>query len=202
MIEVTLISSTEGSRVGRFVSRKRADLERLGVNKNQFIQGFLRDNMDTIETAIHNPDLVHLINSDILLNNKDLATIKYTLSTVGYQILYTFTADDEINEVTIPTGEVEYNIIDTTWIQDDMPVASKISSTLGSSIIPIIKQIMDQTGFYATDKFAGVNNPLIGLINQAEDDEKTTGAPGAVLVNRIYTILEQLGINIYAIIGE
>ena len=38
MIEVTLISATEGSRVGRFVSRKRASLEQLGVNKNQFIQ--------------------------------------------------------------------------------------------------------------------------------------------------------------------
>lgn len=202
MIEVTLISSTEGSRVGRFVSRKRASLEQLGVNKNQFIQGFLRDNMDTIETALHNPDLVNLINSDTLLNNKDIASIKYTLSTVGYQILVTFTADDEVNSVTIPTGEVEYNIIDTTFIQNDLPVATKETSALGSSVVSVLNKISTSVGFYDESKFKGVNNPLVSLLSQAADDEKITGAPGAVIVNRIYTVLEQLGINIYAIIGE
>lgn len=202
MIEVTLISSTEGSRVGRFVSRRRASLEQLGVNKNQFIQGFLRDNMDTIETAIHNPDLVNLINSDTLLNNKDIASIKYTLSTVGYQILITFAADDEVNNVSIPTSEVEYNIVDTTFIQDDMPVVTKETAPLGSSIVPVLNKIVDSLGFYSDDKFKGINNPLVGLLNQAKDDEKTMGTPSAAVVNRVYTILEQLGINIYAIIGE
>ena len=202
MIEVTLISATEGSRVGRFVSRRRASLEQLGVNKNQFIQGFLRDNMDTIETAIHNPDLVNLINNDSLLNNKDIASIKYSLSTVGYQMLVTFTADDEVNSVTVPTGEVEYNIIDSTFIQDDMPVSTKETASLGSSVVPTIKSAINNLGFYSEDKFKGVNNPLLGLIKQAEDDEKTTGAPSSAIINRIYMILEQLGIQIYAIIGE
>jgi hypothetical protein len=202
MIEVTLISATEGSRVGRFVSRRRASLEQLGVNKNQFIQGFLRDNMDTIETAIHNPDLVNLINNDSLLNNKDIASIKYSLSTVGYHMLVTFTADDEVNSVTVPTGEVEYNIIDSTFIQDDMPVSTKETASLGSSIVPTIKSAINNLGFYSEDKFKGVNNPLLGLIKQAEDDEKTTGAPSSTIINRIYMILEQLGIQIYAIIGE
>lgn len=202
MIEVTLISSTEGARVGRFVSRKRANLELLGVNKNQFIQGFLRDNMDTIETAVHNPDLVNLINSDTLLNNKDIASIKYTLSTVGYQMLVTFTADDEINSVTIPTGEVEYNFIDSTFIQEDLPVSTKDSASVGTSIVPVLNKSITSLGFYSEEKFKGVNNPLVGLLNQAADDEKTTGAPGAIIINRIYTILEQLGVQIYAIIGE
>lgn len=202
MIEVTLISATEGSRVGRFVSRKRASLEQLGVNKNQFIQGFLRDNMDTLETALHNPDLVNLINSDTLLNNKDISSIKYTLSTVGYQMLVTFTADDEVNSVTIPTGEVEYDIVDWTFLQDDLPVSTKESSALGGSVVPVLTRAVDSLGLYNEDKFKGVNNPLSGLLRQISDDENTTGAPGAILVNRIYTILEQMGIHIYAIIGE
>lgn len=202
MIEVTLISATEGSRVGRFVNRKRANLEQLGVNKNQFIQGFLRDNMDTIETAVHNPDLVNIINSDTLLNNKDIASIKYALSTVGYQMLVTFTADDEVNSVTIPTGEVEYNIVDNTFIQDDMPVSTKETAPLGSSVMPVLKKSVNSLGFYSEDKFKGINNPLIGLLRQAEDDEKTTGTPSATVINRIYTILENLGVQIYAIIGE
>lgn len=202
MIEVTLISSTEGSRVGRFVSRRRANLEQLGVNKNQFIQGFLRDNMDTIETAIHNPDLVNLINSDTLLNNKDIASICYTLSTVGYQVLVTFIADDEINSVSIPTGEVEYDIIDSTFIQEDLPVATKESSAVGGSIVPVLSRAINSIGFFNEEKFRGVNNPLIGLLNQMADDEKNAGAPGPIVVNRLYTILEQLGVEIYAIIGE
>lgn len=202
MIEVTLISATEGSRVGRFVSRKRASLEQLGVNKNQFIQGFLRDNMDTLETVLHNPDLVNLINSDTLLNNKDIASIKYTLSTIGYQMLVTFTADDEVNSVTIPTGEVEYNIVDWTFLQNDLPVSTKESSALGGSVVPVLTRAVESLGLYSEDKFKGVNNPLSGLLRQIADDESTTGAPGAILVNRIYTILEQMGIQIYAIIGE
>lgn len=202
MIEVTLISATEGSRVGRFVSRKRASLEQLGVNKNQFIQGFLRDNMDTLETVLHNPDLVNLINSDTLLNNKDIASIKYTLSTVGYQMLVTFTADDEVNSVTVPTGEVEYNIVDWTFLQNDLPVSTKESSALGGSVVPVLTRAVESLGLYSEDKFKGVNNPLSGLLRQIADDENTTGAPGAILVNRIYTILEQMGIHIYAIIGE
>lgn len=202
MIEVTLISATEGSRVGRFVSRKRASLEQLGVNKNQFIQGFLRDNMDTLETVLHNPDLVNLINSDTLLNNKDIASIKYTLSTVGYQMLVTFTADDEVNSVTIPTGEVEYNVVDWTFLQNDLPVSTKESSALGGSVVPVLTRAVESLGLYSEDKFKGVNNPLSGLLRQIADDENTTGAPGAILVNRIYTILEQMGIQIYAIIGE
>lgn len=202
MIEVTLISSTEGSRVGRFVSRRRANLEQLGVNKNQFIQGFLRDNMDTIETAIHNPDLVNLINSDTLLNNKDIASICYTLSTVGYQILVTFIADDEINSISIPAGEIEYDIIDSTFIQEDLPVATKESSAVGGSVVPVLNRAVTSIGFFNEEKFKGVNNPLTGLLNQMADDEKNAGAPGPIVVNRLYTILEQLGIKIYAIIGE
>lgn len=202
MIEVTLISSTEGSRVGRFVSRKRADLSSLGVNKNQFIQEFLRNNMDTIETAIHNPDLVELINSDTILNNKDIASIKYILSTVGYQMLIVFSADDEINSVSIPAGEVEYNFIDSTFIQEDLPVVNKIESIVGSSIVTTLRKGIDSIGFYSADKFKGVNNPFIGLLNQAEDDEKVAGAPGTVIINRIYQILDQLGVQLYAIIGE
>lgn len=163
MIEVTLISATEGSRVGRFVSRKRASLEQLGVNKNQFIQGFLRDNMDTLETVLHNPDLVNLINSDTLLNNKDIASIKYTLSTVGYQMLVTFTADDEVNSVTIPTGEVEYNIVDWTFLQNDLPVSTKESSALGGSVVPVLTRAVESLGLYSEDKFKGVNNPFIWI---------------------------------------
>lgn len=202
MIEVTLISAAEGNKVGRFVSRRRASLEQLGVNKNQFIHAFLKDNMDTIETALHNPDLVNIINSDMLLTNKDIASIKYTLSTVGYQMLITFSADDEVNSVSIPTGEVEYVIVDNTFLQDDMPVATKESNALGTSILPVLTKIVESLGFYNDDKFKGVANPLKSLLRQAQDDEKTLGAPSAAVVNRMYMVLDQLGIDLYAIIGE
>ena len=202
MIEVTLVSAEEGSRVGRFVSRRRANLEQLGVNKNQFIQGFLRDNMGDLETILHNPDLVDLINSSTLLNNKDIASIKYILSTVGYQMTVTFVADDEANPVDIPIGETEYNVVDNTWIVDDLPVASKFSVAVGSSFTSVLNSIVESHGFFDKDKFAGVSNPLVSLLNQAKDDEKVAGTPSPALINRIYEILNQLGVTIYAIRGE
>ena len=116
---------------------------------------------------------------------------------VGYQMLVTFTADDEVNSVTIPTGEVEYNIVDWTFLQNDLPVSTKESSALGGSVVPVLTRAVESLGLYSEDKFKGVNNPLSGLLRQIADDENTTGAPGAILVNRIYTILEQMGIQIY-----
>lgn len=202
MIEVTLISSTEGGKVGRFVSRKRASLERLGVNKNQFIQGFLKDNMDTLETATKNPDLLNLINSDTLLNNKDIASIRYTLSTIGYQLLVVFAADDEINPVSVASGEIEYNLVDNTFLMEDLPTVTKDVSPLGSSIMPVLTKAVESLGFYDEDKFKGVANPLKSLLRQASDDEKNIGAPGTSVINRLYNILDQMGVQLYAIIGE
>lgn len=202
MIEVTLISSTEGGKVGRFVSRKRASLERLGVNKNQFIQGFLKDNMDTLETAMKNPDLLNLINSDTLLNNKDIASIRYTLSTIGYQLLVVFAADDEINPVSVASGEIEYNLVDNTFLMEDLPTVTKDVSPLGSSIMPVLTKAVESLGFYDEDKFKGVANPLKSLLRQASDDEKNIGAPGTSVINRLYNILDQMGVQLYAIIGE
>lgn len=202
MIEVTLISATEGSRVGRFVSRKRANLEQLGVNKNQFIQGFLRDNMGELESILHNPDLVELINSDTLLNNKDVASIRYILSNAGYQMIIAFVADDELNPVSVPIGETEYNIIDNTWIQDDLPVLSKSSVAVGTSFTSVLDAIIKESGFFDPTKFTGVSNPLTSLLNQAKDDEKVAGTASSVIINRIYTILNNMGLNIYAIMGE
>jgi hypothetical protein len=202
MIEVTLISSTEGSKVGRFVSRSRANLERLGVNKNEFIRGFLKNNMDVLESSLHNHDLVNLINSSTPLNNKDISSIRYSLSSIGYQLLVVFVSDDEINPTSVTAGEVEYNAIDSQFIQEYLPVSTKYTTAVGSSIAKLLERIIKSLGFYDTEKFKGINNPLNKLIAQIIDDEKTTGAPGAILVNRIYGILEQLGIQIYAIIGE
>ena len=86
MVEVTLISTGDMySNVGRFVSRKRANLEALAITKNEFIKGFVRNNMSELDAVINNADFNELINSDRNLSNKDIESINYILGEMGYK---------------------------------------------------------------------------------------------------------------------
>ena len=55
MIEVNLYSipvDDFNSRVGRCVARNRFDKETMGVTIEEFVKGFLRDNLDKIESKL------------------------------------------------------------------------------------------------------------------------------------------------------
>ena len=57
MIEVNLFSvpSTDSSAmVGRCVARNRFNKDTMGVSVMEFVKGFLKENLDTLETAIGN----------------------------------------------------------------------------------------------------------------------------------------------------
>lgn len=203
MVEVTLVSvANKFSTFGRFVARKRANLEQLGITTNAFIKGFLKDNMGDLETVLNNADIAEFINSDSIMSNKDFQSINYLLGEVGYRVLVSFVADDEINSLTVPSGVTEYNIIDESFIQNDLPTVTKINRNPGDSISEVLDSVVTQSGLFSPNTIPGVKNPLTILINNLKSEEKERGTISTTISGQLYLDLEYMGIKIFIILGE
>lgn len=206
MIEVNLYSIPAGdnsARVGKCLSRNRFDREAMGVSVPEFVKGFLKDNLDKFETGIANPELNSLINSDGVLSRKDLACINYYLIQSGFMFQVINVADDEENPTGVPTGDViEWNVIDNNFIQNDYPTATKIIPGADQDIPSILKQIVEQSGLFDNDKFAGLKNPFTDLFTNIDRIKNISGSINATLVSRVYENLDQVGFNIFCATSE
>lgn len=203
MVEVTLVSVGDvNSRVSRFVKRKRADLNVLKVTKNEFIHAFLRNSLDELTIAISNGDLLELIKSDTVFNNKDIESINYLLGQAGYRILCYFVADDEMYPDAIPADAYEFNVVDHSFLQYDLPTVTKISQTSNQSIADVLKQTVEMSGLFDSDKFKGIVNPFNKYIASMEQSKKVLGMAPDTLVSAIYDMLEKMGITFQIVVGS
>lgn len=203
MVEVTLVSvANKFSTFGRFVARKRANLEQLGISTNEFIKGFLKDNMGDLETVLNNADITEFIKSDSFMNNKDFQSINYMLGEVGYRVLVNFVADDEVNALAVPSGVTEYNVIDESFIQSDLPTVTKINRAPGDSIASVLASIVSQSGLFNQNTIPGIKNPLSILINNLKSEEAERGSISTTISGQLYLDLEYMGIKVFTILGE
>lgn len=206
MIEVNLYSIPAGdntARVGKCLARNRFDREAMGVSVPEFVKGFLKDNLDKFETGVANPELNSLINSDGILSRKDLACINYYLVQTGFMFQVINVADDEENPNGVPNGDViEWNVIDNNFIQNDYPTATKIIPSVDQDIPTVLKQIVDESGLFDNDKFAGLKNPFTNLFTNIERIKNVNGSINATLVSRVYEALDQVGFSIFCATSE
>ena len=206
MIELNLFKIPAGewtSKVGVCVARNRFDKDAMGVTIEEFARGFLKDNMDKFEAGIGSAELTETINSTGFISRKDLACINYYLSQVGYILKIFNVTDDETNATGVPSGEVvEWNVIDHNFIQYDYPTAIKIIPGEGLDIPSILKQVIDQSELFDSDKFAGLKNPFTELMNALNSIKAATGDINSGITTRIYALLDELGIELMCIRGE
>jgi hypothetical protein len=206
MIEVNLYSIPAGdntARVGKCLARNRFDREAMGVSVPEFVKGFLKDNLDKFETGIANPELNSLINSDGVLSRKDLACINYYLVRSGFMFQVQNVADDEDNATGVPSGDViEWNVIDNNFIQNDYPTATKIIPSVDQDIPSILHQIVEQSGLFDNDKFAGIKNPFTDLFTNIDRIKSVSGSINATLVSRVYETLDQVGFSVFCATSE
>lgn len=205
MIEVNLYSvpsQDPTAMVGRCVSRSRYNREG-GISIMEFVKGFLKNNLEHFETSLGNDDLVAFINSNTTMSTTDFACINYWLGKAGYRVCIFNVADDEENAAGVPTGEVvEWNVINRNFIQYDYPTATKIIPGPDMDIPSILRQIVEQSGIFNPDKFNGVKNPFVILLNNLDRIKKVSGDVNANLTTRIYAILDQLGFNVLCLASE
>ena len=204
MIEVNLfaIPAKEASaKVGRCVARNRFDKESMGVSVEEFVKGFLKDNLEKFEKTGN--DLAGIINDSGALSRRDLACLNYYLIGSGYILKVFNVTDDEDNPTGVPTGEVvEWNVIDHNFIQNDYPTAVKILPGDGTEVPVILRQIVDQSGVFDKDKFAGLKNPFNSLLEGIDKIKKVSGEVNSSMTSKIYQILDELGIEIFCAISE
>ena len=202
MLEISLTSVGDvNSRVSRFVKRKRADLNILKVTKNEFIHAFLRSSLDELTIAISNSDILDLIQSDVLFNNKDIETINYILGQSGYRLMCYFVADDEMYPDSVPADTYEFNIVDHSFLQEDTPTVTKISQNSSESISEVILKTIDMSGLFDPNKFKGVVNPFNKYKAAIEESRKVLGMVPDTLVAGVYDMLEKMGITFQIVVG-
>lgn len=204
MIEVNLFSiptSDADVNVGKCVSRARVDIEGLGVSTLEFVKGFLRDNLDNLEGAISNSDLVDFINSDVTMTNSDLASLGYLLTQIGYKVTIWNVADDEENPKGVGAGTLEYNIINRNFLQRDYPTVTKLIPG-DKNVAEVVSEIVEQSGLFDESKFAGTKNPFTILVNNLKDEEGKVGIINSSIITKLYALLDQMGISIFCATSE
>jgi hypothetical protein len=93
-------------------------------------------------------------------------------------------------------------VIDHNFLQYDYPTAIKILPSEGLDIPAILHQVVDQTGVFDNDKFAGLKNPFTELLNALDSIKSTTGAVNSGITTRIYAILDEVGIELSCLRSE
>lgn len=206
MIEVNLyaIPAGEGtSRAGRCIARNRFDRDAMGTTPEEFLKGFLKNNLEKFEGGIGNNELVETINSSNVLTRRDLSCINHYLIKAGYMFQIVNVADDEENATGVPSGEtIEWNVIDKNFIQNNYPTATKIIPGEGGNIAKTLRQIVEQSGLFDSSKFSGLKNPFTKLLNDLDYIKKNTGEINASIVTKIYALLDECGIEIFCAASE
>lgn len=206
MIEVNLFSvpsNDQSAMVGRCVSRSRFSKETAGVSVVEFVKGFLKENLDTLSTALNNNDITELLGSDQILNNKDLATLQYCLGKIGYKLTIWNVADDEENALGVPEGDViEWNIIDHGFLQNDYPTATKLMPDHTKDIASNLRDVVDQLDLFNPDKFGNTKNPFNILLGNLEKEKEVSGRINSALVTKVYSLLSEMGIDIFHATSE
>lgn len=204
MIEVNFLSvpiEEPNSMVGNCIARSRFDKEKMGVGVNEFVKGFLENNLDKFEIRVANPDVTALISGEGILTRRDLSCVNYLLQKSGFRFDVFNVADDEDNSVGVPSGIVEWNIIDGNFIQDDYPTATKILPSETDSIIETLKNVVNTTGVFGS-RFVGIRNPFTEIFRNLDTVKKTAGMISPGLTSKIYEILGSLGYRILCLSSE
>lgn len=205
MIEVNLFSvptADYDAYVGKCVARARVDIKSMGVSVLEFVKGFLRDNLDNLESALSNSSLVDLINSDSAMTNLDFASIGYLLRQIGYRVEIWNVADDEENPKSIGAGTLEYNVINRNFLQHDYPTVTKLVPSESQNLAEVAGMIVEQSGLFDESKFGGVKNPFTILINNLKDEEGKLGVINSSIITKVYSLLNEMGIGIYCATSE
>ena len=204
MIEINLFMVPAGdpnAKVGKCIARNRFDREAIGTSIEAFSKGFIKDNLDNIENRAGMSEISAIVNSDDVLTRKDISCINYYLGKVGLHIQIQNVADDEDNPVSVPTGTVEWNVINRNFIQYDYPTATKVLPGLDSDIIDTLKEIVDNSDIF-DEKFKGMKNPFTDLFDNLKRIKDVSGATNSALVSKVYETLDLLGYDVFCATSE
>ena len=108
--------------------------------------------------------------------------------------------DDETNTSEIKI--IEWNIINTNFVQNDYPTATKLIPAADQDILYVLKQVVNQSNVFSEGKFAGIKNPFTDLFVNLDRIKNVSGSLDSGLISRVYEYLDQVGIQIFCATSE
>lgn len=206
MIEVSLYAIGAGAGVnagmGTCIDRTRFDKDALGTGIMEFVKGFLKTNLTHFESALKNAGIVEFINSDTTMTRTDLSCINYWLAKAGYVVKVWNVADDEDNATGIASESAEWNIVDNNFIQNDYPTTVKIIPGDGMDVVEVLKKVIENSDLFNGSKLGATKNPLKETVEQLAKVKDMMGNIEPGLSSKVYSILNQVGINVFLAVGE
>ena len=103
--------------------------------------------------------------------------------------------------MSVPTGTVEWNVINRNFVQYDYPTATKVLPGLDSDIIDTLKEIVDNSDIF-DEKFKGMKNPFTDLFDNLKRIKDVSGATNSALVSKVYETLDLLGYDVFCATSE
>lgn len=205
MIEVNLYKGPKGVKGDVInltsIGRARFDKEAMGTSVEEFVIGFLKDEMEKFATD--GRDISAILESNKYLGRQDLNCINNLLiENTGFRFEIYSVADDEINPNGLVSGETfEINIINHNHIIEDYPTCTKMTPSLPLDLPGTLRQIVNESDLYNEDKFAGINNPFSKYLGVLEND-KRVGNVNESASSAIYRVLAEHGINVIWVSSE
>lgn len=200
-LEVNLVKSMSVySSTFTYIARKRFNCANDGEVMSA-IEDFIKDNIDTIGIAVRDKGFVSQLSNVHGLTIDTLYSLKFRLAMYGLDILFFSVADKEVNEIEIPEGILEYNVIDqndtagSSFVKFDTKVAVEKDTMLSV----VYEKILGMYGMFEGDLFSQYKNPIKIQLGILKANEEQTGKDPSLITTYINSVLEYHGKNFIVI---
>lgn len=196
ILEVNLVrtQSIYGSAFG-IVARERAVVENGEQIMSQIIK-VLSDNIEVLDSAIADKGLVAQIGALKMMTVDEFVSLRYRLAaTSGLDILVFGVSEQEVNANEIPTGTLEYNVIDTNWnLLDWVCLGTKIPvSENDYKLTDIYEKMAGMYDLFKGDLFSDYADPLTQQIEVLKGIEAAVGSTPTSITTYINSVFEYCG---------
>lgn len=166
------------------------------------IEAFIRENLDSFNTAIIDKDVVNRL-QDVQFNTvSDFYSLKFMLASYGMDILVNSVAELEQDAEGIDPSIIEYNVIDEiSWNNTFVRSASKITMPSDGSgkLSEVYSKIIEGYGLFTGAAVEGFKNPLVQDMELLKQSEDLMGVTPSPVTSDINSIMEYLGKKIIVI---
>lgn len=188
------------SRVSSSIARQRTLINNESEAMSA-IMSFIADNIEIFDAALSNKALVNQLQNLTDLTIDEFSSLKFMLASNGLDILAWAISDNELNEVEVPDGILEYNVVDrNNSLMSFLEFSTKINiSEESSTLADMYQRIVDMYGLFEGDLFVGYLNPLSSQVQVLRQTEQTLGVTPNAITTYLNSVLEYLGKEIYVI---
>lgn len=190
------------SQASKIIARRRVLVGNDTEAMSQIIS-FITDNIDIFNSILTDKSLVAKLENLQSLSIDEFQCLRYILAENGVDILIWAIADVETNEDGVPTGQMEYNLVDrTNYSSNFIPFCTKLNVMQNDfKVSDVYKKIVNLYGLFNSTLFEDRPNPILNDITVMEQQESVLGTAPVAVTTHVNSILEFVGKITYVIMN-